>query len=95
MAKTETEEGEQLMLMDIHTKGARALLDKLTAYDKVKKQRIALSVKEVAMKNEILPLAHALDCKPDGEGVIKFIIENVEVEVVPSKETIKIKVKEE
>lgn len=93
MAKPE--EGEQLMLMDIHTEGARALLDKILAYEKVKRQRITLTVKEVAMKKELLPLAHALDCKPDGEGVIRFIIENVEVEVVPSKETIKVKVKEE
>lgn len=98
MAKKEkTEEGEQLMLMDIETEGAQALLVKLKAYDKVKKARLALLAKEIVLKNDLLPDIDEMDCKVDDDGNVKFGIDNAEVEVVTTeaKRTIKIKFKKE
>ena len=81
------------MLLDIHTPEAKAFNKKFKAYKEVQKQRLSSLKEEIAMKTELLPLAHALGLTPDKDGVIAFEIGDVEVEIVPSKETIKVKVK--
>ena len=95
--KTEAEPGEQLMLMPIATEGAQKMLDKLRAYDKVKKQRLALLAKEIVLKNDLLPDIDAQKFKADDNGDIKFGIDNAVVEVITTeaKRTIKIKFKKE
>lgn len=97
MAKNETEPGEQLMLMDIETEGAQALLVKLKAYDKVKKARLALLAEEIVKKNDLLPDIDEQKFKPDADGNIKFGIDDAEVEVITTeaKRTVKIKFKKE
>ena len=94
MAKKEKAEyGEQMMLLDIHTPEAKAFNKQLKVYEEIKKQRLALLREEVKLKNELLPLTHALELTPDGEGVITFEVGDVEVIVIPSRETIKVRTK--
>lgn len=88
-----TEPGDQLMLLDIQTPEAKAFNEKFKTYKKKQGQRLAFLKEEIALKTELLPLAHALGLTPDSEGVIRFEIGDVEVEVIPSKETIKVTVK--
>lgn len=95
MKDKEQEAGEQLLLMDIHTEGAKKILAKVKAYKKVQKVRMDALVDETAKKQELLTLVHGLKYKPDAEGVIKFGIGDTVIKVTPSKETISVKIKAE
>lgn len=76
----------QTALPGMEDRAIAALQDAAMSYAEIRDQRVALSAQEVELKNQLLDLMHGYKKTHYSHG-------NVVIDIVPEKETIKVKIK--
>jgi hypothetical protein len=91
MAKKRTKPTEQMDLIDVQPKNAKAIVAAARLYKKYQAARLAALEKEVAQKQEVLSLVKEAKLQPLEGGVIKFKVDGVTISVTPRDELVKVK----
>lgn len=90
--------GETMPLMDVSPKHSKEIVRIAKAYNmKVRERKIIQEGPkgEYALQERLLVLVKAENLSRDNNGKIKFTLDGVEIELVPTKEKVKVKIKEE
>lgn len=90
----EVEKGEQLDLIDVAPKNAKAIIAAARIYKKLSAARQNALVNEVKQKTEILRLVRAANITPLDGGKIKFKYDGVTISVTPRDELVQVKEEE-
>jgi hypothetical protein len=94
-AKEAKEKGEQLDLIDVAPKNAKAIIAEARLYKENSSKRISYLVKEKEHKHNILELVKAAKLQPLDGGKIKFEYDGVMISIEPRDELVKVKDKTE
>ena len=90
--KTEQKEaGEQLDLIEVGPENAKEIGKIARAYERVKRERMKWTEKEVEQKTALSDLIHKANLKPLDDGTIRFKVDKLIVTVKPKKESITVR----
>ena len=90
--KTKTKESsEQLDLIDVQPKNAKAIIREARLYKEFQATRQAALADEVAQKQQVLELVKAANLQPIDGGKIKFEYDGVIIFITPRDELITVK----
>ena len=95
---TEVPVGETMPLIDVSPEHSREIVRVARAYHAKIQARLAIQKGrngEDALQEQLLSLVKAENLSRDNSGKIKFEIEGVELELAPTKEKVKVKIKDE
>jgi len=96
--KSEVPVGQQIPLLDVGPKKSKEIVKAARAYSAKVKARLEIqkgSNGEEALQQQLLELVKAEDLQRDSDGKIKFAVDGIEIELVPTKEKVKVKIIEE
>jgi len=96
--KSEVPVGEQMPLMDVSPVHSKEIVKIARAYNaKVKERKGIQEGKggEYDLQQRLLDLVKAENLTRDSNGKIKFTVDSVEIELVPTKEKVKVKIVDE
>jgi hypothetical protein len=91
MAKKKTKSAEQMDLIDVQPKNAKAIVAAARKYKEVQRDRLAVLAKEIEQKEKVLALVKEAKLQPLEGGVIKFKVDGVTISVTPRDELVKVK----
>ena len=92
------EVGEQMPLMDVSPEHSKEIVKVARAYKAKVNARLAIQKGkngEEDLQQELLNLVKAENLSRDNEGKIKFTVAGIEIELVPTKEKVKVKMVDE
>lgn len=87
--------GKTPPLLDVGPKKSKEIVKVARAYNAKVKERLAIQNGkngEVELQQKLLDLVKAEKLQRDNEGKIKFTVDGVEMELVPTKEKVKVKI---
>lgn len=92
MAKTKINEtGEQLDLIDVAPKNAKAIVEAARLYKKFQATRLTALGKEIEQKHQVLTLVKVAKLQPLNGGKIRFKYDGVIISVTPRDELVTVK----
>ena len=95
---TQVPVGETMPLIDVSPEHSKEIVRVARAYYAKMQTRLAIQKGrdgEDALQEQLLSMVKAEKLNRDINGKIKFNIEGVEIELVPTKEKVKVKIKDE
>lgn len=95
---TDVPKGDQMALMNVSPKKSKEIVRVAKAYHAKVRERLEIQKGrngEDALQEKLLELVKAENLSRDNNGKIKFKVDGVELELVPTKEKVKVKVVEE
>lgn len=92
---TETEEGEQMPLIDVLPESAKPIVPVARRYHKIIRERLAIQKKEAEQKKKLGEAVHKADLLPLDNGKIIFKWQDITVEVEPQEDKVKVTIKDE
>ena len=96
--KSEVPVGEQMPLIDVSPEHSKEIVKVARAYNAKVKARLAIQKGrdgEEDLQQKLLELVKAENLNRDNQGKIKFTVDSVEIELVPTKEKVKVKIVDE
>ena len=96
--KSEVPVGEQMPLIDVSPEHSKEIVKVVRAYNAKVKARLAIQKGkdgEEDLQQKLLELVKAENLNRDNEGKIKFTVDGIEIELVPTKEKVKVKIVDE
>jgi len=90
--------GEQMDLINVSPEHSKEIVKLARAYNAKVKARLEIQNGiggEVELQQKLLDLVKAEDLTRDNNGKIKFTVDSVEIELVPTKEKVKVKIVED
>ena len=91
MAKATQDVGEQLDLIDVKPKNAKAITTAAKLYRDFMAERQGYLAKEIEQKQIVLDLIKKSDLKPLADGKIKFVCDGLVITVTPRDELVQVK----
>ena len=91
----EIQKGEQMPLIDVLPESAKPIVPVARKYHKIIRERLAIQKKEAEQKKKLGEAVHKANLLPLDNGKILFKWQDIEVEVTPQADKVKVTIKDE